>query len=166
MRYIVFYSLLITSLIFSHGCSRLYNAYENEEVIQPTHHEELFVFTVTEILDGESIKVHTTGKDFQVVLSGIEIPTPECIKKEKIERIESLILGKKVALESAANTDTGSEKTHTLTGTFELLATGENGLIQTDKTNILTDPVWFDYLWKEINVLCPSIVWIRIKSHH
>ena len=109
MRYIVFYSLLITSLIFSHGCSRLYNAYENEEVIQPTLHEELFVFTVTEILDGESIKVHTTGKDFQVVLSGIKIPTPECIKKEKIERIESLILGKKVALESAANTDIGSE---------------------------------------------------------
>ena len=30
--------------------------------------------------------------------------------------------------------------------------------IQSDKTNILTDPVWFDYLWEEINVLCPSIV--------
>ena len=30
--------------------------------------------------------------------------------------------------------------------------------IQTEKTNILTDPVWFDYLWEEINVLCPSIV--------
>ena len=31
-------------------------------------------------------------------------------------------------------------------------------LIQSNKTNILTDPVWFDYLWEEINVLCPSIV--------
>ena len=30
-------------------------------------------------------------------------------------------------------------------------------LIQSNKTNILTDPVWFDYLWEEINVLCPSI---------
>ena len=30
--------------------------------------------------------------------------------------------------------------------------------IQSEKTNILTDPVWFDYLWEEINVLCPSIV--------
>ena len=30
-------------------------------------------------------------------------------------------------------------------------------LIQTKKTTILTDPVWFDYLWEEINVLCPSI---------
>ena len=31
-------------------------------------------------------------------------------------------------------------------------------LIQSKKTNILTDPVWFDYLWEDINVLCPSIV--------
>ena len=30
--------------------------------------------------------------------------------------------------------------------------------IQTEKTNILTDPVWFDYLWEEINVLCLSTV--------
>ena len=30
-------------------------------------------------------------------------------------------------------------------------------LIQSNKTTILTDPVWFDYLWEEINVLCPSI---------
>ena len=31
-------------------------------------------------------------------------------------------------------------------------------LIQSRETTILTDPVWFDYLWEEINVLCPSIV--------
>ena len=31
-------------------------------------------------------------------------------------------------------------------------------LIQSKETTILTDPVWFDYLWEEINVLCPSIV--------
>lgn len=31
-------------------------------------------------------------------------------------------------------------------------------LIQSNQINILTDPVWFDYLWEEINVLCPSIV--------
>ncbi len=31
-------------------------------------------------------------------------------------------------------------------------------LIQSRDTTILTDPVWFDYLWEEINVLCPSIV--------
>ena len=30
-------------------------------------------------------------------------------------------------------------------------------LIQSNKTNILTDPVWFDYLWEDVNVLCPSI---------
>ncbi len=30
--------------------------------------------------------------------------------------------------------------------------------IQSKETTILTDPVWFDYLWEEINVLCPSIV--------
>jgi len=30
-------------------------------------------------------------------------------------------------------------------------------LIQSNKTTILTDPVWFDYLWEEVNVLCPSI---------
>ena len=30
-------------------------------------------------------------------------------------------------------------------------------LIQTNKKTILTDPVWFDYLWEDINVLCPSI---------
>ena len=30
--------------------------------------------------------------------------------------------------------------------------------IQSKETNILTDPVWFDYLWEEINVLCPSII--------
>jgi len=30
-------------------------------------------------------------------------------------------------------------------------------LIQSRDTTILTDPVWFDYLWEEINVLCPSI---------
>ncbi len=29
--------------------------------------------------------------------------------------------------------------------------------IQSRDTTILTDPVWFDYLWEEINVLCPSI---------
>ncbi len=28
-------------------------------------------------------------------------------------------------------------------------------LIQSRETTILTDPVWFDYLWEEINVLCP-----------
>ncbi len=31
-------------------------------------------------------------------------------------------------------------------------------LIQTKETTILTDPVWFDYIWEEINVLCPSII--------
>ena len=31
-------------------------------------------------------------------------------------------------------------------------------LIQSKETTILTDPVWFDYLWEEINVLCPSIL--------
>jgi len=31
-------------------------------------------------------------------------------------------------------------------------------VIQSQETTILTDPVWFDYLWEEINVLCPSIV--------
>ena len=30
-------------------------------------------------------------------------------------------------------------------------------LIQSKEATILTDPVWFDYLWEEINVLCPSI---------
>jgi len=30
-------------------------------------------------------------------------------------------------------------------------------LIQSNKTTILTDPVWFEYLWEEVNVLCPSI---------
>ena len=30
-------------------------------------------------------------------------------------------------------------------------------LIQSNKTTILTDPVWFDYLLEEVNVLCPSI---------
>ena len=30
-------------------------------------------------------------------------------------------------------------------------------LIQSNKTTILTDPVWFDYLWEGVNVLCPSI---------
>ena len=30
-------------------------------------------------------------------------------------------------------------------------------LIQSRETTILTDPAWFDYLWEEINVLCPSI---------
>jgi hypothetical protein len=30
-------------------------------------------------------------------------------------------------------------------------------VIQSRETTILTDPVWFDYLWEEINVLCPSI---------
>jgi Beta-lactamase superfamily domain len=30
-------------------------------------------------------------------------------------------------------------------------------LIQSRETTILTDPVWFDYLWEEINVLCPRI---------
>ena len=30
-------------------------------------------------------------------------------------------------------------------------------LIQSNRTTILTDPVWFDYLWEEVNVLCPSI---------
>ena len=31
-------------------------------------------------------------------------------------------------------------------------------LIQSRETTILTDPTWFDTLWEEINVLCPSIV--------
>jgi len=31
-------------------------------------------------------------------------------------------------------------------------------LIQSRQTTILTDPCWFDTLWEEINVLCPSIV--------
>ncbi|GJL77330.1 MAG: hypothetical protein NPINA01_03190 [Nitrospinaceae bacterium] len=31
-------------------------------------------------------------------------------------------------------------------------------LIQSKETTILTDPAWFDTLWEEINVLCPSIV--------
>jgi len=31
-------------------------------------------------------------------------------------------------------------------------------LIQSRETTVLTDPTWFDYLWEEINVLCPSIV--------
>lgn len=30
-------------------------------------------------------------------------------------------------------------------------------LIQSKDTTILTDPVWFDFLWEEVNVLCPSI---------
>lgn len=30
-------------------------------------------------------------------------------------------------------------------------------LIQSRETTVLTDPVWFDYLWEEINVLCPRI---------
>ena len=30
-------------------------------------------------------------------------------------------------------------------------------LIQSKETTILTDPVWFDYLWEEIIVMCPSI---------
>jgi L-ascorbate metabolism protein UlaG (beta-lactamase superfamily) len=30
-------------------------------------------------------------------------------------------------------------------------------LIQSKETTILTDPVWFDYLWEGLNVLCPSI---------
>ncbi len=30
-------------------------------------------------------------------------------------------------------------------------------VIQSKETTILTDPVWFDYLWEEINVLCPNI---------
>ncbi len=30
-------------------------------------------------------------------------------------------------------------------------------LIQSKETTVLTDPVWFDYLWEDINVLCPSI---------
>ena len=30
-------------------------------------------------------------------------------------------------------------------------------LIQSKETTILTDPVWFDYLWEEVNTLCPSI---------
>jgi hypothetical protein len=30
-------------------------------------------------------------------------------------------------------------------------------LIQSKNTTILTDPVWFDYLWEDTNVLCPSI---------
>ena len=31
-------------------------------------------------------------------------------------------------------------------------------LIQSKETTVLTDPVWFDYLWEEVNVLCPSII--------
>ena len=31
-------------------------------------------------------------------------------------------------------------------------------LIQSRETTILTDPVWFDYLWEELTVLCPSII--------
>ena len=38
--------------------------------------------------------------------------------------------------------------------------------IQSEKTNILTDPVWFDYLWEEINVLCPSIILQKDKVLH
>jgi L-ascorbate metabolism protein UlaG (beta-lactamase superfamily) len=30
-------------------------------------------------------------------------------------------------------------------------------LIQSQETTILTDPVWFDYQWEELQVLCPSI---------
>ena len=31
-------------------------------------------------------------------------------------------------------------------------------LIQSKEITIMTDPVWFDYLWEEINTLCPSII--------
>ena len=31
-------------------------------------------------------------------------------------------------------------------------------LIKSRETTIQTEPVWFDNLWEEINVLCPSIV--------
>jgi beta-lactamase family protein len=31
-------------------------------------------------------------------------------------------------------------------------------LIQSRETTILTDPAWFDTLWEDINVLCPSII--------
>ena len=37
--------------------------------------------------------------------------------------------------------------------------------IQSKKTNILTDPVWFDYLWEEINVLCPSTILLVSYTH-
>ncbi|NIQ02685.1 MAG: hypothetical protein GWM98_21955 [Nitrospinaceae bacterium] len=30
-------------------------------------------------------------------------------------------------------------------------------VIQSREATIMTDPVWFDYLWEEINVLCPRI---------
>ena len=30
-------------------------------------------------------------------------------------------------------------------------------LIQSNDTTVLTDPVWFDDLWEEVNVLCPQI---------
>ena len=35
--------------------------------------------------------------------------------------------------------------------------------IQSKETTILTDPVWFDYLWEEINTLCPSITLNKSK---
>jgi len=31
-------------------------------------------------------------------------------------------------------------------------------LIQSKNCTMLTDPIWFDPHWEEINVLCPSIV--------
>ena len=37
-------------------------------------------------------------------------------------------------------------------------------LVQSEETTILTDPVWFDYLWEEINVLCPSIILEKNKG--
>ena len=100
MRYPTLSSLLTIILIFSFACSNLYPPYETEKVLQPTLHEELFVFTVTEILDGESIKVDSFGKLSTITLSGIEISKNDCMLLEKKERIKSLLSGKKVALES------------------------------------------------------------------
>jgi micrococcal nuclease len=98
VKYAILYSIL---LIFSLSCSRLYDPYETAKVvIEPTLHDELFVFTVTEILDGESIKVHSLGQNYTILLSGIEIPETTCMEIEKEERIKTLLLGKKVAIES------------------------------------------------------------------
>ena len=36
-------------------------------------------------------------------------------------------------------------------------------LIQSKETTIVTDPVWSDYQWEELQVLCPSIVLERDK---
>ena len=113
MRYLILSSLVTISLIFALGCSKLYPTYETKEVIEPTLHEELFVFTVTEILDGQSIKVHSFGKNSTITLSGIEIPKNDCMLIEKKERIKALLSNMKVALESdKGNKDNSTELFH------------------------------------------------------